>query len=83
MEILILCSHEDMIGIFSIKLIFSQWNVLFCFALLLLLEFWSDSHKYQCHSKLAQLGLSCDNCTWKTAFQNNLLWLGELFQQMG
>ena len=26
MEILVLCIHEDMIGIFSMKLIFSQLN---------------------------------------------------------
>lgn len=49
----------------------------------LFLAFWSDSHKYQCLSKLAQLAFLWYICIWKTAFQNNLLWLWELFPQIG
>ena len=60
MEILVLCIHEDMIGIFSMKLIFSQLNGWGFFVWLLFLAFWPNLHEYQCLSNLAQVGLSHD-----------------------
>lgn len=55
-----------------------------CLFLLLFSVFWSDSHKCQCLSKLAQWGLS-HVCIyiWKATFQKNLLQLWELFHLIG
>lgn len=73
MEILILCIHEDMIGMFSTKLIFSPWNGWVFLVSLLFLAFWPNSHKYQCLSKLAQVGLPHDITYWGDCIPEQLI----------
>ena len=56
METPVLCIHEDMIGIFSMKLIFSQLNGWGFIVWLLFLAFRPNLHEYQYLSNLAQVG---------------------------